>query len=263
MRANRHRFIKSHYNNYKHMIENTLFQALENCLNSIVSDSEKYLTQDELAGLFYAYTITPKAELPGIDNNASAWIAALFYGEHPSLTDEQIPTLNQAYQALAEAYQGALAQGQLEFPYNLSEINEDNLDNAYSWCQGFFTGLMVNDAFWLGRKGEVLRPADPLESVRNSAKLFVGLATMDFSEFDKAKIAEIRAFLIEQGQEPSNELIAATLFANVPTAVHTLQHYGLSRSIARQPIKVSQNKIGRNDPCPCGSGKKYKKCCGA
>ena len=22
-------------------------------------------------------------------------------------------------------------------------------------------------------------------------------------------------------------------------------------------------KIGRNDPCPCGSGKKYKKCCGA
>jgi len=23
------------------------------------------------------------------------------------------------------------------------------------------------------------------------------------------------------------------------------------------------DKIGRNDPCPCGSGKKYKKCCGA
>lgn len=23
------------------------------------------------------------------------------------------------------------------------------------------------------------------------------------------------------------------------------------------------NKIGRNDPCPCGSGKKYKKCCAA
>jgi uncharacterized protein YecA (UPF0149 family) len=21
-------------------------------------------------------------------------------------------------------------------------------------------------------------------------------------------------------------------------------------------------KVGRNDPCPCGSGKKYKKCCG-
>ncbi|MGI5835227.1 MAG: preprotein translocase subunit SecA [Chloroflexota bacterium] len=28
-----------------------------------------------------------------------------------------------------------------------------------------------------------------------------------------------------------------------------------------QPVKVAK-KIGRNDPCPCGSGKKYKKCCG-
>ena len=26
--------------------------------------------------------------------------------------------------------------------------------------------------------------------------------------------------------------------------------------------KKAQAKIGRNDPCPCGSGKKYKQCCG-
>ena len=31
----------------------------------------------------------------------------------------------------------------------------------------------------------------------------------------------------------------------------------------RQPIQRQGEKIGRNDPCPCGSGKKYKKCCGA
>ena len=30
----------------------------------------------------------------------------------------------------------------------------------------------------------------------------------------------------------------------------------------KQEEPVSR-KIGRNDPCPCGSGKKYKKCCGA
>jgi SWIM/SEC-C metal-binding protein len=27
--------------------------------------------------------------------------------------------------------------------------------------------------------------------------------------------------------------------------------------------KIADKKIGRNDPCPCGSGKKYKKCCGS
>ena len=31
---------------------------------------------------------------------------------------------------------------------------------------------------------------------------------------------------------------------------------------SKQPA-VNKNKVGRNDPCPCGSGKKYKKCCGA
>jgi preprotein translocase subunit SecA len=30
-----------------------------------------------------------------------------------------------------------------------------------------------------------------------------------------------------------------------------------------QPVKRKGKKVGRNDPCPCGSGKKYKKCCGA
>jgi preprotein translocase subunit SecA len=31
---------------------------------------------------------------------------------------------------------------------------------------------------------------------------------------------------------------------------------------ARQPVRRSEKKVGRNQPCPCGSGKKYKKCCG-
>jgi preprotein translocase subunit SecA len=31
---------------------------------------------------------------------------------------------------------------------------------------------------------------------------------------------------------------------------------------AVQTIRRAQPKVGRNDPCPCGSGKKYKKCCG-
>ena len=29
----------------------------------------------------------------------------------------------------------------------------------------------------------------------------------------------------------------------------------------KKPV-VAKDKVGRNDPCPCGSGKKHKKCCG-
>jgi len=39
---------------------------------------------------------------------------------------------------------------------------------------------------------------------------------------------------------------------------------GGDSSLKKKPVvKKAAEKIGRNDPCPCGSGKKYKKCCGA
>jgi len=39
------------------------------------------------------------------------------------------------------------------------------------------------------------------------------------------------------------------------------QHHALGEGRKRQPIRKTQ-RVGRNDPCPCGSGKKYKHCCG-
>ena len=33
------------------------------------------------------------------------------------------------------------------------------------------------------------------------------------------------------------------------------------KQIGNMPVENTEPMIGRNDPCPCGSGKKYKKCC--
>jgi len=38
-------------------------------------------------------------------------------------------------------------------------------------------------------------------------------------------------------------------------------YYDPSEQMKNEPIKVGP-KVGRNDPCPCGSGKKYKQCHG-
>jgi preprotein translocase subunit SecA len=46
--------------------------------------------------------------------------------------------------------------------------------------------------------------------------------------------------------------------------VHSIYHVGITREQRpreREKVPVPQ-RMGRNDPCPCGSGKKYKKCCG-
>ena len=33
------------------------------------------------------------------------------------------------------------------------------------------------------------------------------------------------------------------------------------KTVKAQPVRNKEKKVGPNDPCPCGSGKKYKKCC--
>jgi uncharacterized protein YecA (UPF0149 family) len=39
--------------------------------------------------------------------------------------------------------------------------------------------------------------------------------------------------------------------------------FGDDESYFRNTVPIiAEPKIGRNEPCPCGSGKKYKKCCG-
>lgn len=43
------------------------------------------------------------------------------------------------------------------------------------------------------------------------------------------------------------------------------QRQEMKKSVMEGPKQVPVHvvKVGRNDPCPCGSGQKYKKCCGA
>ena len=46
----------------------------------------------------------------------------------------------------------------------------------------------------------------------------------------------------------------------VQVATPLVEGFGDGKSVKRAPAK--SEKVGRNDPCPCGSGQKYKKCCG-
>ena len=55
-------------------------------------------------------------------------------------------------------------------------------------------------------------------------------------------------------------LKSSTIEANIPA----IYRYWLPlRKGAVETVKREEPKVGRNDDCPCGSGKKYKKCCGA
>ena len=59
-----------------------------------------------------------------------------------------------------------------------------------------------------------------------------------------------------QQQQRYNEIKADL---NDPNQQAAAQHD--TRSVRREPIRVEKT-VGRNDPCPCGSGKKFKNCHG-
>ena len=62
-----------------------------------------------------------------------------------------------------------------------------------------------------------------------------------------------RLFLVQlkPQQEVRRQKVAKEVGTNAPA----------DKTVKKQPIRKAATKVGPNDPCPCGSGKKYKKCC--
>ena len=62
---------------------------------------------------------------------------------------------------------------------------------------------------------------------------------------------------------PSEALEALGRHFVLTTSLETiLTHFDAEHRVAHAPVVRSEPKAGRNDPCPCGSGQKYKRCCG-
>ena len=75
--------------------------------------------------------------------------------------------------------------------------------------------------------------------------------------------------LLDLGENPDDEKVVVdfglrqTVAGQLPFIAHELWSYWESsgyNTLPPQPY-IAGTRIGRNDPCPCGSGKKYKKCC--
>jgi preprotein translocase subunit SecA len=129
--------------------------------------------------------------------------------------------------------------------------------------------LQVSDIYWMGQLEELgyLRNVvglraygqkDPLVEYKKEAKFlyqdfWVGVgSTLAASIF---KVEQVKATRHQEQYQGGRESISATSLPQAPAA---------SRPQAQAPDSKKQfgRKIGRNEPCPCGSGKKYKKCHG-
>ncbi len=80
---------------------------------------------------------------------------------------------------------------------------------------------------------------------------------LGFTRIDMDKITPIISAIMEL----NNKARLWVTYGNVPDELSSSQEsgFGMKQNIA---VVRSTPKVGRNDPCPCGSGLKYKKCCG-
>ncbi len=64
-------------------------------------------------------------------------------------------------------------------------------------------------------------------------------------------------------QEDTLRRLCTSIITRPPERKEAAKNIVVNRdtSVVKQPVKAGQ-KVGRNDPCPCGSGKKFKECCG-
>jgi uncharacterized protein len=110
------------------------------------------------------------------------------------------------------------------------------------WCIGFLDGLEVasEPLDSIGDPDEVDELLFPIRVLADA------LEDDERAKFDAKQWAELL-------QECGNELW--------PAVVST---YRYGNALRRRPSTVRRDtpKTGRNEPCPCGSGKKYKNCCG-
>jgi SWIM/SEC-C metal-binding protein len=62
--------------------------------------------------------------------------------------------------------------------------------------------------------------------------------------------------------QDNNIAVLVSLDPDKPEDLADIERVTMARAPAPPTIPAkSAPKVGRNDPCPCGSGKKYKKCC--
>ena len=104
------------------------------------------------------------------------------------------------------------------------------------WCEGYLRGMRLDLSDW--------------SSTENFSHL-LGLMLLFASDegFEK-----LRQFTIEEVEE-YQDLITP--------AVRQAHAYWLGQRSDKRTVRHEGAKTGRNDPCPCGSGQKFKKCCGA
>jgi len=211
------------------------------------------LSYHQLAGFLFSIANSPELIMP------SEWIPMVFndldgrfetYGEAEGAMQAMLALYNDCARARPEG-SSSLPPGCAIRPQAMDNLAEDA--PLRQWALGFSMGYDYLVESW-----NEYTPEEFDEEL--------GSVLMVLTFFSSPKLAQ--AYHAEGDGRRSLQELAETVVSLFPEASRTFAHLGRTIYQVRYDegdfaeVPPLRQKIGRNEPCPCGSGKKFKKCCG-
>lgn len=240
-----------------------LFTAKEKknlkALLSRAVDPEEAFNLEELHGFLFGIAVMPEMIKP------SEWLPVAFGEEMMEFKSSEEATAMMGHVfALYNRLNSEYHKEELRFPFDIRKLKGGDVQRMRDWTNGFYTALTLRYEYWdLGDKDDEDLTEDE-EEISTSLAVILAVARPEHAEeiFDRTKDSP-------DDEEDDEIHLTASLFAMLPMAVDvitgnagTLRKAGEGGNSFMPSSSEQYPKIGRNDPCPCGSGKKFKKCCG-
>jgi uncharacterized protein len=194
---------------------------------------EAILGVSELDGFLTALVSSPNVIVP------SRWLPALWGVEEPVW--ESAEELQEIF-GLIVRHQNSIAATLLQEPqafepmFGEREVEGKKYLIVDEWCHGYMRGVVLDARAWSASDADI-----------------------------EALLRPIQLWGTEEGWRKIDAMSDADQIREqnaIASPVRALHKYWLDRrDLQAAPIRRSSPKVGRNDFCPCGSGKKYKHCC--
>jgi uncharacterized protein len=224
-----------------------LSRHLKQLESELLALGEETMLIEELDGFIAGLLVCPDLIKPG------EWLP-IVWGQNradPQPSFNNLDHVNRVLGLLMEHYND-VARTLMDRPDRYSPlfpVDERNGDILWElWIEGFEKAVNLRPATW----------QKLLNTDADTATAMRGMLTLaDIARGDQRLPRKDR------------DAVTATAPDDIARWIVTLNQWRLANYRPMQgtdpilrPSFTSANKVGRNDPCPCGSGKKYKKCCG-
>ena len=223
---------------------------LQDLLNAIPVERDG-MTIAELDGYVAALIVCPDMILP------SEWLPGVWGGEHEFADVAEA----EAMIAAVMGHYNRIARKLAEHPEDyvpVLEIDPNGGETLWEpWIDGFERAMRLRPDAW-----EEIALSDDEEA---SASISMIVALNDFY-YGRSKLTEEAEDEFDRMAPGLNPEFVRNL--NAWTKSRQLGERGRAAAaphalFARDDPPAFGRKVGRNEPCPCGSGRKYKRCCGA